>query len=105
HLVVLGAVRREPARLIIRQRVSVIQGAGVQPHAIGIPRPRITHRARQQVPPESSTNRVWGEPEVGYFDRSVIHFAQLVPATESFVFRGEMKGDRRLLEMRANLRV
>src|SRR5579859_1319464 len=61
----------------------MIERAGVQPHAPGIQRPRISHGARQQMLPEAAPEFRGDDAEVSDLDGIILcHAPQLVPAGE-----------------------
>src|SRR5207244_5853551 len=96
----------EPALLVVRQRMRMIERAGVQPHARwgGDQGPRIAHRARQQVLAEPLADRTGEEPEISDLDRAVVgHAAQLVPSRERAAAPRDVERDLRPGEMSADL--
>src|SRR6266550_7169220 len=106
HLVRLLLVRPKTPCHIVRQRMRVIERAGVQPHAPRAQGPGVPHGAGEQVLAEATPDRVAHDSEIRDLDGVVVGDApQLVPAEEAAVAPGDVQGDRGIGEVAAQLGV
>src|SRR5438477_3617657 len=93
-LVLLRFVWHEPTLLVVRQRVGVVERAGMEPHARRPECPGVTHGAREQMLAEADADRVRGKPEVGDLHRVVLRNAsQLVPPRQRAAAAGHVQRD------------